>query len=82
MNCLFELSKGFRGAKLVNFHVQTVKRRSAVPLTRDYIGAEAARLSALDEAPEWHLGREANVAVALEIMRRNRGEVPREADKI
>ena len=51
--------QGFRGAKLVNFHVQTVKRRSAVPLTRDYIGAEATRLSALDEAPEWHLGREA-----------------------
>ena len=51
--------QGFRGAKLVNFHVQTVKRRGAVPLTRDYIGAEAARLSALDEAPEWHLKREA-----------------------
>ena len=51
--------QGFRGAKLVNFHVQTVKRRGAVPITRDYIDAEAARLSALDEAPDWHLERKA-----------------------
>jgi cyclopropane-fatty-acyl-phospholipid synthase len=47
--------QGFRSAKLVNFHVQTVKQRSSVPMARDYISAEAARLSALDEAPEWHL---------------------------
>jgi cyclopropane-fatty-acyl-phospholipid synthase len=40
---------------MVNFHLQTVKQRSAVPMTRDYISAEAARLSALDEAPVWHL---------------------------
>ncbi len=51
------VEQSFRGAKLVNFHVQTVKRRGAVPMTRDYISAEAARLSALDEAPEWHLAR-------------------------
>lgn len=47
--------QAFRSAKLVNFQLQTVKRRDAVPMTRDYIGTEAARLSALDEAPEWHL---------------------------
>ncbi|MGH6785535.1 MAG: class I SAM-dependent methyltransferase [Novosphingobium sp.] len=47
--------QGFRGAKLVNFHLQTIKRRDALPLTRDYIGAEFARLSAADEAPQWHL---------------------------
>ena len=40
---------------MVNFHIQAVKSRSAVPMTRDYISAEAARLSALDDAPEWHL---------------------------
>lgn len=45
----------FRYGGLVNFHVQSVKRRDAVPMTRDYIEAEALRLSALDEAPEWHL---------------------------
>jgi cyclopropane-fatty-acyl-phospholipid synthase len=45
----------FRHGDLVNFHIQSVKRRSAVPMTRDYISTEAARLSALDAAPQWHL---------------------------
>ena len=48
--------QSFRHGGMVNFHIQSVKRRSAVPMTRDYIGVEAARLSALDEAPAWHLG--------------------------
>jgi cyclopropane-fatty-acyl-phospholipid synthase len=47
--------QSFRGAGMVNFQIQSVKRRDAVPMTRDYIIHEAARLSALDEAPEWHL---------------------------
>jgi cyclopropane-fatty-acyl-phospholipid synthase len=47
--------QSFRGTGMVNFHVQSVKRRDAVPMTRDYIIHEAARLSAADEAPEWHL---------------------------
>jgi cyclopropane-fatty-acyl-phospholipid synthase len=47
--------QSFRGAGMVNFQVQSVKRRAAVPMTRDYIIHETARLSALDEAPEWHL---------------------------
>jgi cyclopropane-fatty-acyl-phospholipid synthase len=47
--------QSFRGAGMLNFHVQSVKRRDAVPMTRDYIIHEAARLSALDEAPAWHL---------------------------
>ena len=47
----------FRYSGLVNFHVQSVKRRDAVPMTRDYIEAEALRLSALDEAPVWHLAQ-------------------------
>ena len=50
--------QSFRSGGMVNFHIQSVKRRSAVPMNRDYIGAEAARLSALDEAPKWHLARE------------------------
>lgn len=49
--------QSFRHGGMVNFHIQSVKRRSAVPMTRDYISQEAARLSALDEAPEWHLER-------------------------
>lgn len=49
--------QSFAHGGMVNFHLQTVKRRSAVPMTRDYMSAEAARLSALDQAPEWHLAR-------------------------
>lgn len=51
--------QSFRYGSMVNFHLQTIKQRSAVPLTRDYISAEAARLSALDAAPQWHLERKA-----------------------
>ena len=47
--------QSFASGGMVNFHIQSVKQRSALPMTRDYIGAEAARLSALDEAPDWHL---------------------------
>ncbi len=49
--------QSFRHGSMVNFHIQSVKQRDAVPMTRDYISAEAARLSALDQAPEWHLAR-------------------------
>lgn len=47
--------QSFRHGGMVNFHIQSVKNRSALPMTRDYIQTEAARLSALDEAPTWHL---------------------------
>jgi cyclopropane-fatty-acyl-phospholipid synthase len=47
--------QSFRHGGLVNFHIQSVKRRDAVPMVRDYISAEALRLSQLDEAPGWHL---------------------------
>jgi cyclopropane-fatty-acyl-phospholipid synthase len=49
--------QSFRTGENVNFHIQSVKQRSALPMTRDYIGAEAARLSALDEAPAWRLDK-------------------------
>lgn len=51
--------QSFRHGNMVNFHLQTVKQRAAVPVTRDYISAEAARLSALDDVPKWHLERKA-----------------------
>ena len=47
--------QSFRHGGMVNFQIQSVKRRSALPMTRDYIQREAARLSLLDEAPLWHL---------------------------
>ena len=47
--------QAFRYGNKVNWQVQYVKRRDVVPMTRDYIHEEAARLLALDEAPRWHL---------------------------
>ena len=32
-----------------------IRRRDALPMTRDYMFEEERRLRALDEAPEWHL---------------------------
>ncbi|MGE3691617.1 MAG: class I SAM-dependent methyltransferase [Novosphingobium sp.] len=51
--------QSFRHGGMVNFHIQAVKRRDALPMTRDYIAREAARLMALDEAPRWHLEKPA-----------------------
>ena len=47
--------QSFRHGGMVNFHIQNVRQRNALPMTRDYIQQEAARLSALDDAPKWHL---------------------------
>lgn len=49
--------QGFRGAALVNFHMQSVKRRDALPMTRDYIQEEVARLSSAEPEPVWHLAK-------------------------
>jgi len=51
--------QAFRNEDMVNFHIQTVKHQSALPMTRDYIAAEAARLMAADPIPEWHLAQAA-----------------------
>lgn len=51
--------QAFRNEDMVNFHLQTVKRQSALPMTRDYIAAEAARLMASDPVPQWHLAQAA-----------------------
>ncbi len=51
--------QAFRTGSMVNFHIQSVKRQDVLPMTREYILEEAARLSALDETPEWHLERKA-----------------------
>jgi cyclopropane-fatty-acyl-phospholipid synthase len=47
--------QAFRYGGMVNWQVQYVKRRDAIPMTRDYIHEESARLRAADTAPEWHL---------------------------
>jgi cyclopropane-fatty-acyl-phospholipid synthase len=47
--------QAFRHGGMVNWQLQYVKRRDAIPMTRDYIEAESARLRASDTAPQWHL---------------------------
>ncbi len=48
----------FRYGGLVNWQLQYVKRRDAIPMTRDYMYEESERLRGLDEPPEWHLAAE------------------------
>ena len=48
----------FRHGGLVNWQLQYLKRRDAVPMTRDYMYEEEARLRDSDEAPAWHLAAE------------------------
>jgi cyclopropane-fatty-acyl-phospholipid synthase len=54
--------QAFRYGGLVNWQVQYVKRRDAIPMTRDYIHEESVRLRASDVAPEWRLSPEVQVA--------------------
>jgi cyclopropane-fatty-acyl-phospholipid synthase len=49
----------FRHGGLVNWQLQYIKRRDAIPMTRDYMHEEGERLRALEEPPEWHLSRAA-----------------------
>ena len=45
----------FRYGGLVNWQLQYVKRRDAIPMTWDYMYEEEQRLLSLDTAPEWKL---------------------------
>jgi cyclopropane-fatty-acyl-phospholipid synthase len=48
----------FRYGGMVNWQLQYVKRRDAIPMTRDYMHEESARLRESEEPPEWHLAAE------------------------
>ncbi|MDP8993638.1 MAG: cyclopropane-fatty-acyl-phospholipid synthase family protein [Pseudomonadota bacterium] len=48
----------FRYGGLVNWQVQYLRRRDAVPIVRDYMVEEEARLRASEEPPQWHLAAE------------------------
>jgi cyclopropane-fatty-acyl-phospholipid synthase len=48
----------FRYGGLVNWQLQYVKRRDAIPMTWDYMFEEERRLQQLEEAPAWHLAAE------------------------
>jgi cyclopropane-fatty-acyl-phospholipid synthase len=45
----------FRYGGMVNWQLQFVRRRDAIPMTRDYMYEESARLRDAEEPPEWHL---------------------------
>ena len=47
--------QAFRNGKMVNWQMIYVKDRTAIPMTRDWIVEESARLRASDVAPVWHL---------------------------
>ncbi|MFN3725725.1 MAG: class I SAM-dependent methyltransferase [Allosphingosinicella sp.] len=49
----------FIHGSLVNWQLQYVKRRDAVPMVRDYLFEEEKRLRSLEEPPEWHLAQAA-----------------------
>jgi cyclopropane-fatty-acyl-phospholipid synthase len=48
----------FRYGGLVNWQVQYVKRRDALPMTRDFMYEEERRLRAAERPPQWHLAAE------------------------
>ena len=48
----------FRYGGLVNWQIQYLKRRDAIPMTRDFMFEEEERLRALEEPPAWHLAAE------------------------
>jgi cyclopropane-fatty-acyl-phospholipid synthase len=48
----------FRYGALVNWQVQYVRRRDALPMTRNYLFEEEERLRAAETPPSWHLAAE------------------------
>jgi cyclopropane-fatty-acyl-phospholipid synthase len=51
--------QSFRNGTLVNWQLVYVKDRAALPMTRDFMHEESARLRALEEPPAWHLAEAA-----------------------
>lgn len=45
--------QSFRNGKMVNWQLQYVKDRNAIPMTREYINEESARLRELGVVPDW-----------------------------
>ncbi|PSJ41867.1 SAM-dependent methyltransferase [Allosphingosinicella deserti] len=48
----------FRYGGMVNWQLQYVKRRDAIPMTWDYLYEEERRLRAAEAPPQWHLAAE------------------------
>ena len=47
--------QSFRNGNMVNWQILYVKDRNAIPMTRDYMEAEASRLRAAEDPPRWSL---------------------------
>jgi len=47
--------QAFRNGKMVNWQIVYVKDREAIPMTREFMHEESARLRAGDTPPAWHL---------------------------
>ncbi|MCL6251751.1 cyclopropane-fatty-acyl-phospholipid synthase family protein [Altererythrobacter sp. KTW20L] len=47
--------QAFRNGRMVNWQIQYVKDRNAIPMTGEYVYEESARLRAAEEPPVWHL---------------------------
>jgi cyclopropane-fatty-acyl-phospholipid synthase len=54
--------QSFRNGNMVNWQLQYVKDRSAIPMTREYIAEESARLRAMAEVPSWRFDPALRVA--------------------
>lgn len=54
--------QSFRHGTLLNWQLLYVKDRAAMPMTREYMEAESARLRAASEVPEWSLDRQLSIA--------------------
>ena len=52
------IEAAFRYGSLVNWQVQYVRRRDALPMTRDYLFEEEERLRTAEPPPQWHLAAE------------------------
>lgn len=50
--------QSFRNGMMVNWQIQYVKDRAAIPMTREYIAEESARLRAKAEVPAWRFDPE------------------------
>ncbi|HWT11462.1 MAG TPA: cyclopropane-fatty-acyl-phospholipid synthase family protein [Allosphingosinicella sp.] len=49
----------FRYGGMLNWQLQYIKRRDAIPMTREFMFEEEARLRELEQPPQWHLSRAA-----------------------
>ncbi len=47
--------QSFRNGSMINWQILYVKDRAAIPMTRDFMYEESARLRGLEEPPSWHL---------------------------